>query len=146
LGGFAAAVLITSPVNVDTEGPDPFYKGPLIFPVMVLTMMVIASLPAVKRLLWPPSASRWYLDGEGWPKKTAVVLVLLILMLAGLPLVGLECCTWLFLTASLYYLGHCGIVRLAILPVVMTVLIVLVFKHFLGVFFPTPLVAEWLWG
>jgi hypothetical protein len=145
LGVFAAFSLITSPWNVDTEGPDPFYKGPLIFPVMVLAMMILASLPAWLRLLSPPADSTWRLDGEGYPKKTLVVLGLLIAALGGLNLIGLEVSAWLFLSISLYYLGHRGVLKLMILPLVITGLIVLVFKHFLGVFFPTPLIAEWIW-
>jgi len=146
LGGFAAFVLITSPWNVDTEGPDPFYKGPLIFPVMVLSMMILASLPAWVRLLSPPADSSWRLDGKGFPKKTLVVLALLIALLAGLGLLGLEVSSWLFLSATLYYLGHRGALKLVVLPLVMTGLIFLVFKYFLGVFFPTPVIFEWLGG
>ena len=145
LGAFAAFTLISSPWNVDTEGPDPFYKGPLIFPVMVLSMMILASLPAWKRLISPPANSSWRLDGKGFPSKTLVVLGLLIALLAGLGLVGLEVSAWLFLIITFYYLGHRGVLKLVVLPLVMTGLIVLVFKHFLGVFFPTPTVVEWLW-
>ena len=146
LGGFAAFALITSPWNVDTEGPDPFYKGPLIFPAMVLSMMILASVPAWVRLLSPPAGSSWRLDGKGFPKKTLVVLALLIALLAGLGLIGLEVSSCLFLSTTLYYLGHRGALKLVVLPLVMTGLIFLVFKYFLGVFFPTPEIVEWLWG
>ena len=145
LGAFAGFCLITSPWNVDTEGPDPFYKGPLIFPVMVLLMMILASLPSWVRLLSPPANSSWRLDGEGYPKKTLVVLGLLIATLVGLNLIGLEISAWLFLSISLYYLGHRGVLKLIVIPLVITGLIFLVFKHFLDVFFPTPLIVEWLW-
>jgi hypothetical protein len=145
LGAFAAFTLITSPWNVDTEGPDPFYKGPLIFPIIVLSMMILASLPAWVRLLSPPAESSWRLDGKGFPKKTLVVLALLIALLAGLSLIGLEVSSWLFLSITIYYLGHRGVLKLFVLPLVMTGLIVLIFKYFLGVFFPTPMVVEWLW-
>jgi hypothetical protein len=146
LGAFAAFCLITSPWNVDTEGPDPFYKGPLIFPIMVLSMMILASLPACKRLFSPAAGSSWQLDGDGYPKKTLVVLGLLIAMLVGLNLIGLEISAFAFLGLSLYLLGHRGPFKLIVLPLVMTGLIVLIFKHFLDVFFPTPITAEWLWG
>lgn len=145
LGAFAAFCLITSPWNVDTEGPDPFYKGPLIFPIMVLSMMVVASLPACRRMISPPAGSSWRLDGEGYPGKTFVVLILLIAMLISLNLIGLEVSAVAFLGVSLYVLGHRSPVKLIVLPLIMTGLIVLIFKHFLGVFFPTPLLAEWLW-
>ena len=146
LGAFAAVCLITSPWNVDTEGPDPFYKGPLIFPIMVLSMMILASLPACKRLIFPSHGSSWQLDGEGYPVKTLIVLGLLIAMLGGLNLIGLEVSAFAFLSVSLYLLGHRGPLKLIVLPLVMTGLIVLIFKHFLDVYFPTSLVAEWLWG
>ena len=146
LGAFAAVCLITSPWNVDTEGPDPFYKGPLIFPIMVLSMMILASLPACKRLFSPADGNSWQLDGDGYPKKTLFVLGLLIAMLVGLNLIGLEVSAFAFLSISLYLLGHRGPLKLIVLPLVMTGLIVLIFKHFLDVFFPTPLIAEWLWG
>lgn len=146
LVAFAAFCLITSPWNVDTEGPDPFYKGPLIFPIMVLSMMVLASLPACKRLLSPADGSTWQLDGGGFPKKTLAVLGLLIAMLGGLNLIGLEISALAFLAASLHLLGHRGPFKLVVLPLVMTGLIVMIFKYFLDVFFSTPLIAEWLWG
>ena len=79
------------------------------------------------------------------PKKTLAVLGLLIATLVGLNLIGLEVSSWLYLTISLYYLGHRGVWKLMVLPLVITGLIVLVFKHFLGVFFPTPLIIEWIW-
>jgi len=145
LGAFAALCLITSPWNVDTEGPDPFYKGPLIFPIMVLSMMILASLPACKRLFSPADGSSWRLDGGGHPLKTLCVLGLLIAMLVCLNLIGLEASSFAFLSVSLYFLGHRGPSKLIVLPLVMTGLTVLIFKHFLGVFFPTPLIAEWLW-
>lgn len=144
LGAFAAFCLITSPWNVDTEGPDPFYKGPLIFPIMVLTMMIFASLPSCKRLLFPTEGSTWYLDGEGHHQKTMVVLILLIAMLTCLNVIGLEISALIFLSVSLYTLGHRGPLKLVVLPIVVTGLVVLIFKYFLGVFFSTPLVVDWL--
>lgn len=144
LGAFAAICLLTSPWNVDTEGPDPFYKGPLIFPIAVLSMMILASLPACKRL-FARADSRTRAQGDGFPRKTLVVLGLLIAMLAGLNLIGLEISALAFLCTSQYFLGYRGAIKLIVLPLVMTGLIVLTFKHFLGVWFPTPLLAEWLW-
>ncbi len=146
LGAFAAFCLITSPWNVDSEGPDPFYKGPLIFPIMILSMMIFASLPACKRLFFPTEGSTWHLDGEGYHQKTLVVLVLLIAMLVCFNVIGLEVSALIFLSVSLYTLGHRSPLKLVVLPIVMTGLIVLIFKHFLGVFFPTPLITDWLGG
>jgi energy-converting hydrogenase Eha subunit C len=66
-------------------------------------------------------------------------------MITGFNWVGLEASALLFLSVSLFILGHRGPIKLIILPLVMTGLIVLIFKYFLDVFFPTPLLAEWLW-
>ena len=146
LGGVAALFLATSPWNVDTEGPDPFYKGPLIFPLIVLTMMTLAAVPAWVRLLHPPRESSWHLDGRGYALKTLVVLGLLIAALVALDVVGLAASCLGFLVLSLYYLGERGWLRLVALPAVMTGLIVVLFKVVLDVFFPTPLIVDWLGG
>ncbi len=146
LGAFAAMVLISSPWNVDTSGPDPFYKGPLIFPILILSLMILASLPAVRRLMSPPEEASWRLDGQGRPYKTLVVLGLLSANLFGLRLIGLEASTFLFLLISIYYLRHRRPLVFLLTPLVVTGLVVLVFKHFLQVWFPTPLLVEWLGG
>ncbi len=146
LGGVAALLLATSPWNVDTEGPDPFYKGPLIFPLIVLSMMTLAAIPAWGRLLRPPQDSTWRLDGRGLPVKTAVVLGLLIAALMGLVVIGLEASCAGFLVVALYYLGRRGWVQLVVMPVVVTLLIVVVFKYLLDIFFPTPLIIDWMGG
>ncbi len=143
IGAFAALTLITSPWNVDTEGPDPFYKGPLIFPIIILAMMILASLPACLRMIKPPQGASWHLDGEGFPLKTMIVLTLLCLSLVGVQVIGLEISALAFLAVGLRLAGHRGPLRLILIPVIITGLVVLVFKHFLGVFFPTPLIFDW---
>ena len=145
LGAFAALTLLSSPWNVDTEGPDPFYKGPLIFPILVLSMMILAALPACLRLIKPPEGSGWWLDGEGFPRKTLVVLILLAICLLGIEIIGLEVSALVFLAAGLRLAGHTGPVRLLLVPLIVTGLVFLVFKYFLDVFFPTPLLMDWYW-
>ena len=120
LGAFAALTLITSSWNVDTEGPDPFYKGPLIFPIIILSMMVLASLPACLRMVRPPRGASWRLDGEGFPLKTVCVLFLLCLSLVGIQIIGLEVSALVFLVAGLYLAGHRGPIRLILIPVIIT--------------------------
>jgi hypothetical protein len=147
LGVGAAGLLATVRWNVDTSGPDPFYKGPLIFPLLVLSMMVLASLPSIWRLVKPGPDQSWRLDGEGVPQKTLVILGLLVANLFGLKIIGLEASTLLFLVIGLWYLGRRRPAELIVLPLVVTGLLVLVFKHFLDVWFPAPLILEWLgWG
>jgi len=143
LGIFAAVTLASSPWNVDTEGPDPFYKGPLIFPLLVLSIMVLCSLPAAVRLIKTAGGDWWRLDGKGFPKKTLAVLIMLALSLVGFKIIGLEVSALAFLIIALRLAGHHGFFRLVLIPIIVTGLLVLIFKHFLGVFFPTPLVLEW---
>ena len=146
LGGAATFVLLSVHWQVDTSGPDPFYKGPLIFPLLVLSLMILSSLPAAWRLVRPPKYASWRLDGNGTPIKTAVVLGFLVAYLFGLVIIGLELSSWAFLFISLYYLGHRSPLKLILIPLIVTGLMVLIFKHLLVVFFPTPLLINWFMG
>jgi hypothetical protein len=146
LGAFGAGVLISTPWQVDTSGPYPFYKGPLIFPLLVLSLIILASLPSAYRLLKPLPQATWRLDGAGPPVKPAVMLGLMVAFVVGLIFVGLEVSTFCFLAASLYFLRHRSIGTLLGVPIVVTLLLYCIFKYFLDVFFPTPLLFEWLSG
>lgn len=145
LGAFAAIVLLSARWQVDTSGPDPFYKGPLIFPLLALSLMILASLPAVWRLIKPSPDASWRLDGDGIPQKPIIVSVFLIVFLFGLVFLGLELSSWGFLVIALYYLGHRTPQTLILVPLIITGLIVLIFKHVLGVFFPSPLVMDFFY-
>lgn len=144
LGLAALAMLLLSPWQVDTTGPDPFYKGPLLFPLMVLGMTLAGSLPSMWRLMKPAPGASWYLDGAGFPRRPLVMLCFLIVFLAALPLVGMEASTWLFLTISLKYLKQDSRMKLILIPALVTLILYLVFKVFLDIWFPEPLVMEWL--
>ncbi len=143
LGLAALAMLLLSPWQVDTTGPDPFYKGPLLFPLMVLGLTLAGSLPSMWRMIRPLAGSSWYLDGRGFPRRPMVMLCLLILFLAALPLVGMEAATWLFLTIALKYLKQDGPMKLLLIPALVTLILYLVFKFFLDIWFPEPLVMDW---
>jgi hypothetical protein len=54
LGLFAALMLATIRWQVDTSGPDPFYKGSLIFPILV-SILDAACVPACHVAAAPPS-------------------------------------------------------------------------------------------
>jgi hypothetical protein len=146
LGALATAILLSTPWQVDTSGPDPFYKGPLIYPFLVLSLMILASLPSVGRLLQPPREAQWHLDGAGFPWKTLIVLGFLVCFPAGLLNLGLTVSSVMFLMASLYLLGYRRPSTLIMVSFLVTGLIVLVFKYFLDVFFPEPLLLQWLAG
>jgi len=141
LGLFALGLLVTSPWHVDTSGPDPFYKGALIFPLLVLFLMLAASLPSMVRLLRFRGGS-WHLDGEGTPLRALRVLGLLVLFLAGLVYLGLEISTWAFLFAALWTVEQRSTWKLVGIPTLVTLCLYLVFKVFLDVWFPEPVLLE----
>jgi hypothetical protein len=143
LGLFALIMLVISPWQVDSKGPDPFYKGPLVFPILVLSMMVLASIPFWKRLLAPLRATDWHLDGYGIPWKTLRVLLLLVLYLAGLVLVGLEISTVAFLFVALWVVGERSAAKMVFIPLGVSAILYFFFKYLLDVWFPAPLLFEW---
>ncbi len=146
LGGAGALLLLSLPWQVDTSGPTPFYKGPLIYPLLVLGLTVLAALPSAWRLVRPPPGASWHLDGAGYPRRPAAVLLLLVGFLAGLVAVGLELSALGFLAASLYAVGQRHPAVLALVPLLATALVVVVFKHLLAVYFPEPLLWQYLAG
>jgi len=141
LGLFALGLLVTIRWHVDTSGPDPFYKGPLIFPMLVLALMVGASGPSIRRL-FRRSGESWTLDGEGLPLRSLRVLVLLVLFLGGLVYLGLEISSWAFLFAALRTVDQRSPWKLIGIPTLVTLCLYLVFKVFLDVWFPEPVLLE----
>ena len=146
IGLLALGLLIAAPWLIDTSGPEPFYKGPLLFPLILLSFMLITALPFAWRLIRPPQGAEWRLDDKGVPFKTMVVLGLLIAFLAGLFLVGLEVSALAFIIIALRFLGHRSLWRLVILPVLVVGLMYLTFKYGLQIWFPEPLLFQWLGG
>lgn len=142
LGVFALSMLISSPWQVDTSGPDPFYKGPLIFPIIVSCLILAGSLPSMWRLLRPSLHASWYLDGYGKPFKNMIILGLLILYLAGIVAIGLEISTWLFLVIALKFVKQDSMIKITLIPILVTLILFLIFKIFLDVWFPEPLIME----
>jgi hypothetical protein len=138
LGIGALVLLVLSPWLVDTTGPDPFYKGPLLFPLITLALILAGSVPSLIRLVRPGGA-RWYLDGLGRPVRAAKVLACFVLFLAGLMVFGLEISTLAFLAASLKLVGQDSRVKMVLVPLLVTVILAVIFKQILGVWFPEPL-------
>ncbi len=142
LGALGAGLLLSTRWEVDTSGPYPFYKGPLIFPLLALSLMVLAALPAAWRLIKPGPGAGWPVDGQGWPLKPLVMIFILAGYLGGMKTVGLEISTFFFLSGCLYWLGHRTPARFLGIPLLYTAVIVIIFKYVLDVYFPTPLLAE----
>ncbi len=140
LGGCAVFLLATLKLQIDTTAvPYPFYKGPVIFPLIVLSLMFLSSLPAFYHLVRPAAESSWYLDGKGWPRRPAITLVLLIsFFILGIIAIGVELSVLLFLIISYYLLGYRSIKVNLLLPLLYTGVIVLIFKYILAIWFPRP--------
>jgi hypothetical protein len=146
LGAAAAGILISTRWQVDRSGPDPFYKGPLIYPLLVLSLIVLASVPSAWRLLKPREGFTWVLDGAGFPIKPLTIFFFLVAFLGGLLFFGLTVSCLLFVFSSLYYLGHRRPGVLVPIPMIMTGLIFILFKFFLDIYFPTPFILDWFGG
>jgi hypothetical protein len=148
LGGFAAFLLATLRLHIDTKAsPYPFYKGPIIFPIIILSIMFISSLPSFYRLLKPAADSRWYVDGEGWPYRPAAILILLALFfLIGVNLIGVEISVFLFLCISIFFLKYRSFWINFVLPFIYTAAMISVFKYMFDVYFPKPWIFRVLGG
>lgn len=136
--GLAAFVLfVLSPWLVDTSGPDPFYKGPLIFPMIVLAMTALAALPSALRIVRGPRARLFRVDGHGFPRRAALLFLLLCLFPLGIGVVGVQASTFIFVMAGLLAVGRPP-VQVFLIAVLMTIAIHLVFRSFLDIWFPAP--------
>jgi hypothetical protein len=142
LGALGALLLILTPGQVVPRGLYPFYKGPRIFPILSLSLVVLASLPATFRLLKGQSGTNWRVDGHGMPKKAAIFLAISISFLFGIAWVGLELSCFLYLAICLYWLGHRTPARYLGISVIYTAVIVLIFKVALGLYLPSPLILR----
>ena len=142
LGALGLGLLISTHWEIDTSVPYPFYKGPLIFPLIVLCLMVLASLPAAWRMIHPRQDASWIVDGRGAPVKPAVLLGMMLFFVLGLRAFGLEVSAFLFTAAALYYLDYRGPWRCIGIPLLCAVVLSLLFKHALDIYFPKPWLFE----
>jgi hypothetical protein len=144
LGLFAGILLVTLKLHIEEPAADyPFYKGPKIFPILVLAVMVVSSLPSLVRLIRTYGRGSWWLDGFGWPTKPAVVtLMLVVFFLFGLNWIGVEASVFFFMLLSFLFLGYRRFGVNVLYPLLYTVIIVVVFKYVLKIWFPEPLLLE----
>ena len=142
LGAFAGMLLVTLKLHIDEPATDyPFYKGPKIFPIIVLAVMVISALPSLYRLIKTFGRGSWWLDGYGGPIKPAVVtLMLALFFLIGINWTGVEVSVLAFMILSLLVLGYRRARIIFIYPLCYTMIIVVLFKCVLKIWFPEPLV------
>jgi hypothetical protein len=146
LGALGLGLLVSTHWEIDTSVPYPFYKGPLIFPLIVLCLMVLASLPAAWRMIHPSQDASWTVDGRGAPVKPGVLVGMMMFFVLGLWALGLEASSFLFTGAALYYLGLRSPWRCIGIPLLCALVLSLLFKHALGIYFPKPWLFELFFG
>ena len=144
LGLFCLAMLALAPVQIDLDVPYPFYKGPLLFPMIALSIGVLASLPSICRLA--RGLARGERAGFVFPRKAALMFCLAVLYPVGIMLVGLEAATLVILFLELLVCGVRRPVLLAGIPIGMAVLFWLVFRRLLDVYFDEPLIMTLIGG
>lgn len=148
LGGFAIFLLISIPISIEEPAADyPFYKGPAIFPIIILSVMCLSALPSFYRLLLKiKSREQWHLDGKGFPTlPVKIFLLLIVVFLSGFICIGLELACFLFFLVAMIFIGYRTWWKLILYPGLYTVFIVILFKYLLDIYFPEPLIYH-LWG
>lgn len=146
IGLVAFVLLAGSPWLVDQDGPDPFYKGPLIFPLIALALTVAGALPGAIRLVRERTRSTWHLDGHGVPKRAVGLFVLMVFFPTAISLVGLAAAAFAFVVAGLTVVGVRKPVRALLIAAAVAAGLHLAFISFLDIWFPTPAVVEWVEG
>mgnify|MGYP000936339788 CR=1 FL=1 len=141
LGAAGLGLLAASPWLVDRSGPDPFYKGPLIFPLIALAVMVAGALPAAVRLLRPGGS--WRVDGRGLPWPALRLFLLLCLFPTAVVVAGVEATAFLFVAVGLPLVGSRRPLTVVLVAALVSLAIHLAFRSLLDIWFPTPLVADW---
>jgi len=136
LGLFCAVMLAVSPWQIDLDVPYPFYKGPLLMPLLVLSMGVLASLPSWNRLIRNRKKDVLHLSV---PRKPLCMLAVAALYPLGIKTVGLEAATIIVLGTELFLAGLRDIKIAALVTAGVTVLFWIVFRRLLDVYFPEPL-------
>ncbi len=148
LGAFALLMLILIPYEIgETAANYPFYKGPHIFPAIILSVMTLSSLPACYRLILKKEKDRrWYLDGKGFPLlPLKIFTTLIIIFLFGFIFIGIDLACFLFFIVAMYLIGYRKWWKLLLYSVIYTLFILILFKYSLDIYFPEPLIFS-LWS
>lgn len=144
IGVLGCALLVASPWLVDLSGPEPFYKGPLVFPLIALALVIVGSVPAALRLLRPSPAWVWRLDGNGVPRSAIGLFLLLCLFPAAVSWLGVQAATFLFTLGGLVLVGYRRPGPALLIATLLALAIHLAFRAFLDIWFPAPQLPQWL--
>lgn len=137
VGVAAAGVLLAAPSLVDSSGPDPFYKGPLIFPLIALAITIAGALPSMVRLVTAHGRS-WRIDGRGVPGRAIALFALACLYAPAIAWAGLDAATLAFMLAGLLVTNPRRPLRAVATAIGTTVVLHLAFVTALDIWFPTP--------
>lgn len=140
----ALGLLISSPWLVDRSGPEPFYKGPLLFPLIALAIMMAGAVPAIIRLAAKVYGGGFVILRDGWPWAGTKLLLLMCLFPGGLLVVGLDAATVIFTFVGLWVAGYRNPAVAGGVAVVLAIVLHVAFKTVLDIWFPTPLVLDLL--
>ncbi|MDN2566333.1 tripartite tricarboxylate transporter TctB family protein [Aquibium sp. A9E412] len=137
VGAAALALLVAAPWLVDRSGPDPFYKGPLIFPLIALALCAAGALPALWRALRAPGRLSARVDGRGFPRRAAMLFALMALYPPAIGAVGLQAASFAAVLLGLLVVGRpawqAGLIAAGLAAVLH-----LAFRSFLDIWFPQP--------
>lgn len=145
IGGLALFLLAFSPWLVDRTGPEPFYKGPLIFPMMVLAMIVAGAAPSIWRIAAKRPDRPLRVDGNGFPLRGGLLFTLMCFYPPAIAAVGLEAATFLALLLGLLIAGRGPLQSLGV-ALSLTALAWLAIKVFLDIWFPQPWLLSMIGG
>lgn len=137
----AALLLAGSPWLVDTSGPYPFYKGPLLFPLIALAITMLAGIPACTRLVRHRAQLSGWRPGVVRPPFSARLFVLMCLFPAAMLVVGLDAATWIFMLAGFWLAGYRNATVALATATVMTIVVHIAFHVVLDIWFPTPILS-----
>lgn len=144
IGLGALLLLVLSPWLVDTAGPDPFYKGPLIFPLISLAVIAAGALPCMIRIIRRRRIAL-RTDGHGFPRRAAALFLLMCLFPVAISAIGLQLATVLITFAGLLLVRR-RIGEAAAIAAGLTLAVHLAFRSFLDIWFAEPWFLEALWG
>ncbi len=142
IAAVALGLLSGAPWLVDRSGPDPFYKGPLIFPLIALALTVLGALPSAVRLVRDRRKKSWYVDGRGVPWPAIGLFALMVFFPTAIRFAGLGPASFAFVFAGLMIVGYRKPVQNLAIAAGVALCLHLAFISFLDIWFPTPLLVE----
>ena len=142
IGAVALGLLIGAPWLVDQSGPDPFYKGPLIFPLIALALTVLGALPCAVRLIRDRHTRSWFIDGRGVPWPAMALFVLMAFFPTAIRFAGLGPASFVFVFAGLMIVGYRKPLQDLAIAAGVALCLHLAFISFLDIWFPTPVLLE----